>query len=291
MFAPALKDPALLADPTRPLRLTAKAGELLANFAANPGMRPGDALAAVTNAFWDLGISQLPDAISFAAYIAQYSTKRGPSYSIMTGAPAYDANSSPLPHELHNCYKALSCEIVFDAADARYLSFLTTITGAAPGFQTAGYISLRFSAPSRALLSMSNVPSGQAASIEVSAFKGMNDSAKWIDFVLQTAQAFGGRPHWGQQNRLNAVQVKDLYGDKFDRWRAVLGGFSGTSTLFSSAFTTARGLEPQGTRAIKIEGAAAQLGSNIDAALALLLLDDEPARKKPHDGKPLQLGA
>ena len=276
----ALKNPAVLADPTRPIQLTAKAGELVALLASNPNMRPGDALAAVTNAYWQLQISQLPDAISLVGYITQYSTKRGPSYSIMTGAPTYDANGDVLPHELHNCYKANSCEVVFDAADSRYVDFLAIITATAPGFQQAGYISVRFSAPSRALLSMQNFTSTQTVAIEVSAFKGMLDSAAWIDFVLQTAQLLGGRPHWGQQNHLTAAQVKSLYGDLLDRWRAVLGGFSGNSTLFSSAFTIARGLEPQGARAIKIEEAAAQLASNANIAIMSLLLDDEPAPKK-----------
>jgi hypothetical protein len=276
----ALKNPLVLADPTRAAQLATKATELSVLLAANPNMRPGDALAAVANAFWELQISQLPDAISLVGYITKYKTMRGPSYSVMTGGPAYDSNGNILPNELHNCYKANSCEIAFDAADSRYIDFLAVITAAAPGFQQAGYISVRFCAPSRALLSMQNVTSAHAVAIEVSAFKGMLDSARWIEFLLQMAQAFGGRPHWGQQNHLSPDQVKGLYGDRFDRWRAVLGGFSGNSTLFSSAFTISRGLEPQGARAIKIEGTAEQLTSNVDAAITLLLLDDDPARKK-----------
>jgi hypothetical protein len=291
MIPLALKNPAVLGEPWRPFQLSAKAGELLALLAANPNMSPGDALAAVTNAYWELQISQLPDAISLVGYIGQFSTKRGPSYSIMTGAPTYDSDGNILPHELHNCYKGHACEIAFDAADMRYVDFLAAITAAAPGFLQAGYISVRFCAPSRALLSMQNVTSAHAIGIEVSAFKGMLDSARWIEFLLQMAQAFGGRPHWGQLNHPSAAQVKELYGDRFDRWRAVLGGFSGNSTLFSSAFTISRGLEPQGARAIKIEGTAEQLTSNVDAAITLLLLDDDPARKKSRHGNQHSLGA
>jgi len=287
----ALKNPAVLADPTRPIQLTNKAIELGVRLAANPNMRPGDALALVTNAYWELGISQLPDAISLAGYIGQYSTKRGPSYSIMTGAPTYDANGRLLPHELHNCYKANSCEVVFDAADSRYLDFLAIITAAAPQYRQAGYISARFSARSRALLSMHNVASAQAVSIEVSAFKGMLDSAAWIDFVLQTALPLGGRPHWGQQNRLTEPQVRSLYGDKLDRWRAVLAGFSGNSTRFSSVFTIAKGLEPLGSRHIKIEGPAGQVASSVDAAVLTLLLDDDPPRRAAADIGLHQTGA
>jgi hypothetical protein len=276
MTPTAVRNPLVMADPTRPVRLTAKAVELGIRLATSPNMTPGEALALVTNAFWELDIVQLPDAISLVGYIAQFSTKRGPSYSIMTGAPTYDANGQRLPHELHSCYKAQSCEVMFDAADSRYLDFLAIITAAAPQYRQAGYISARFSAASRALLSMHNVASGQAVSIEVSAFKGMLDSAAWIDFVLQIGYSLGGRPHWGQQNRLMEPQVKSLYGDKLDRWRAVLGGFSGNNTLFSSGYTVLKGLEPQGTRDINIEGPAGQISSGVDAAITLLLLDEEP---------------
>jgi hypothetical protein len=278
----ALKNPLVLADPTRPIQVTNKVIQLLALLASKPNMRPGDALAAVTNAFWELEISQLPDAISLIGYITKYTTTRGPSYSIMTGGPTYDADGNMLPNELHNCYKANSCEVVFDAADSRYIDCLERLAAAAPGFRQAGYISVRFSTRSRALLSMLNVASGHAAAIEVSAFKGMLDSAAWIEFVLQTAQALGGRPHWGQQNHPTAPQVQGMYGDRLDRWRAVLGGFSGSSTLFSSAFTVARGLEPQGTYPIKIEGIAGQLGSSADASVTMLLLDDDEPLRKPH---------
>jgi hypothetical protein len=273
----ALKDPLILADPTRPAQLTAKAAELAALAVSNPDMRPGDAFAAVANAYWELGISQLPDALSLVAYLFKYSTISGPSYAVMTGGPMYDLDGNLLPNELFNCYKANSCEIAFDAADSRYIDFLELIAVAAPGFRQAGYISARFSTRSRALLSMQNVMSQHAVSIEVSAFKNMLDSASWIEFVLQTAQALGGRPHWGQQNHPAGAQVAQMYGNNLARWRAVLGGFSGDSTLFSSSFTIARELEPQGARAINVEGAAWQLHSAADAAIAMLLLDPERA--------------
>jgi hypothetical protein len=277
----ALKDPLVLADPTRPVQLAAKAAELVALFASNQNMRPGDALAAVANAYWELGISQLPDALSLAGFLTEFSTTRGPSYAIMTGSPMYDADQNPLPNELFNCYKANSCEICFDSADSRYVDFLALIAAAAPGFKIAGYISVRFSARSTALLSMHNVASPIAVSIEVSTFQGMLDSIKWIEFVLLTAQSLGGRPHWGQQNHPAGQQVEQMYGDRLARWRAVLGGFSGDSTLFSNAFTVAREMEPQGSRAINVEGAAWQLGSGVAGVIAMLLLDPDPAPAHP----------
>src|SRR5207237_1296297 len=134
------------------------------------------------------------------AYLQQFPKQRGPSYAVMTGAPAYNSAGAQLPHELHWCYRSNSCEIVFDAADRRYIDLLTRLAERAPDFLLGGYVSLRYSRRSRALLSMHKVVSDHAASVEVSTFKYLRGSADWIEYVLQQGQALGGRPHWGQQN-------------------------------------------------------------------------------------------
>lgn len=161
---------------------------------------------------------------------------------------------------------------MFDAADVRYLEFLSGMAAKVAGFWQDGYISVRFCARSRALLSMQNVASAHAVSVEVATFQHLRDSAIWIDLVLQEAQALGGRPHWGQQNNTTATEIQGLYGSALNRWRAVLGGLNGTSMLFSNAFSTARGLEPKGSRDLQIEGVASQLASASDVAVAALLL-------------------
>jgi hypothetical protein len=266
---PLFVEPAVLLDPGRLPRLTAKAAQL-----GSPPYprRPGDAFAKAVNAFWEFGFTRLPDALSALGYWTRPNNERGPSYAIMTGGAMYDANGKPRPHELFDCYKSNSCEIVFDAWDPHYLAFVESLAAQAPRFQQAGYISLRFCARSRAFLSMHNVASKHAASIEVATFVGLRDSAIWIDRVLAEAQAMGGRPHWGQQNHTTAGQIAGLYGDALNRWRAVLGALSGGSTLFSNAFTVKRGLEPQGTRDLQIEGVASELASAVDVAATTLLL-------------------
>ena len=269
-----LNNPLLLLDPTRLPRLTQKQFELLARISEH--RRPGEALGLVASAYSEFGITRVPDLLQFIAYENQFPPQRGASYAVMSGGPTYDMNGNRLEHELHWCYRANSCEITFDAADGRYIDFVNVLAANAPGFVQAGYISLRFSRRSRALLSMHNVASPLALSIEVSAIKGFSQSAAWIDFVLGEGQARGGRPHWGQQNRLNAAQVSQMYGAALDRWCAALGGFSGNSTLFSSAFTVARGLEPQGSRATQVEGTAAELASSAINAASLLLDEDQP---------------
>jgi hypothetical protein len=266
-----LGDPSVLLDPTRVPRLTQKQIELLALMAGS--LTPGEAAAAVLNACWDFGITRVPDALSMVIYYSRFAPQRGPSYAVMAGAPTYDAFGARLPHELHWCYRANSCEIVFDAADGRHIDLMERLAERAPDFRQAGYLSLRYSRRSRALLSMHNVASGHAASIEVSTFPYLRDSASWIEYVLSQAQALGGRPHWGQQNRLSAAQTSGLYGLQLDRWRAVLAGLSGSSTLFSNSFTTARGLEPAGSRSIGIVGSAWELSSSAVEAVTTLLLD------------------
>jgi D-arabinono-1,4-lactone oxidase len=269
-----VNNPLLLLDPSRVPRLATKQAELQL-LAAVP-MRPGEALAAVTNADWEFGITKVPDVLALVVYLGQFKTQRGPSYAVMTGPPAFDVNGAPLPHEIHWCYQANSCEVMFDAADPRYIDFVDKLGAMAPGALQAGYISLRYSRRSRALLSMHNVSSDHAVSIEVSTLKGLRGSAAWIEYVLAETRARGGRPHWGQQNHPTAADTQALYGARLDRWRAVLGGLSGRSTLFSSAFTIARGLEPQGRRAIPLEGRAADLRSTTADAVSLLLLDGSP---------------
>ena len=267
---PAFVDnPLVLADPTRLPRLFAKQVELQA-LAAAP-ITPGLALALATNAYWDFDIVRLPDVLALAAFETQFPALRGPSYAVMTGTPTYDIDGNRLPHELHTCYNSNACEIMFDAQDRRYLDLLTMVAASAPRFRQAGYISVRFSRRSRALMSMHNVESAHAVAVEVATPRFLRDSELWIEFVLQQAQALGGRPHWGQQNHPTPAQMQELYGARLDRWRAVLGGLSGSSTLFSSAFTVARGLEPQGTREIQIEGTASALASSPVSAISLLL--------------------
>ena len=284
----ALETPLLLADPSRPVRLNIKQIELLAEL-ARP-LTPGQALARAINAYWEFGISRIPDLLALIVYQQQFGTQRGPSYAVMTGNPADNTST---------CFRVNSCEIMFDAADARLVGFVELLAISAPRFRQAGYISMRFSRRSRALLSMHGVQSDHAVSVEVSTLKELSGSQQWIDFVLSNGIAFGGRPHWGQQHR--PVDFRNLYGEKLDRWRAVLGGLSGASGLFSNGFTLARQLEPQGARPLKIEGLASQLAegekvvSQTTPALVALLLDErapappEPRRRRADPTQPVML--
>ena len=142
-------------------------------------------------------------------------------------------------------FRVDSIEVVFDATYANYMAFLDEILPMAPGFQQAGYIGLRPSLGSNALLSMHNVyGSDRTISIEISSLKNLPGNAAWMAYVHQAAVRYGGRPHWGQYNKLDAVDTAMLYAGSLNPWREALASVSGTSKLFSNAFTRQRGLEP-----------------------------------------------
>jgi hypothetical protein len=143
-------------------------------------------------------------------------------------------------------FRSDSIELVFDAMTADYLDFLDEIMPVAPLFPQAGYISLRPSLRSNALLSMHHVTGKRAISIEIASIKNLLGNAAWMAFVHQAAIRYNGCPHWGQYNKLDAVTVAMLYGDSLNAWREALFSVSNTSTVFSNEFTRQRGLEPLG---------------------------------------------
>jgi hypothetical protein len=144
-------------------------------------------------------------------------------------------------------YKADSIEVMFPATNSAYIDFLNTIMASCRNYHQAGYISMRPSRASRATLSMHNVASRHAISIEVTSIRNpANANDPWMNFVHQAAVDRGGRPHWGQINTLDDNQMTLLYGQARRNWQVALGRVSGNSTVFSNPFTRQRGLEPVG---------------------------------------------
>ena len=162
---------------------------------------------------------------------------RGPHFRVTTG---WREDSD------QNDFRSDSIEVIFDATTSGYLDFLDEILPVAPRFQQAGYVSLRPSLRSSALLSMHNVSGSRAVSIEVASVKDLPGNGGWMSYLHQAAVSHNGRPHWGQYNKLDALNVAMLYGDALSTWREALFSVSGDSTLFSNAFTHQRGLEPKG---------------------------------------------
>jgi hypothetical protein len=59
-----------------------------------------------------------------------------------------------------------------------------------------------------------------------------------------------GRPHWGQFNKMQALDTVMLYGDSLNSWREGLLALqrltNSNDSIFSNNFTRQRGLEPAG---------------------------------------------
>ena len=204
-------------------------------------MTLGEATELILNALWKLpfGGNVVKD-IAYKVIAGNFEQsittgKRGSHHVITSGTPA----------ESHNIeFRADAIEIIFDAATETYIDFLNTILEASPRFRQCGYISLRPSRSSKAVLSMHNIASPQAVSIEITTIKGLPDNIAWMEYIQRAALFCGGRPHWGQYNKLNELQVISLYGKDLMSWREALLRVSQESTTFSNHFTRQRGLEP-----------------------------------------------
>lgn len=258
-----------LAIPFYNVAVGAEITALNTTLVANPTMTAGEMLARVLTGFWQLGLGGSIPAIAGVEFGLQYqdsttSGKRDVSDVIVSGS----RNQS-----LQSCYRADSIEPVFDARQSGYIDFLDEVLNAAPNFKQAGYISLRWSAASTAMLSMHHFASGNAVAIEITSLRNLPDNAAWMTKVEGFATALMGRPHWGQINTLNATSVASLYGSaSVAKWRSTLGAFVGSAGSFSNAYTTQRGLEPPtGATASIVGQRAGDLVAGFLPAIKLLL--------------------
>lgn len=95
-----------------------------------------------------------------------------------------------------------------------------------------------------------------------------------MEKVEEQAITHGGRPHWGQQNRLNVEQVESIYGEHLERWRSALTALIGGGQMFSTAHTVQRGLEPTSSDALPTlfgPKASEFVGAAVVPSLGLLL--------------------
>jgi D-arabinono-1,4-lactone oxidase/Protein of unknown function (DUF3892) len=199
---------------------------------------------AIANLSWGVGANAawiVEQAIGPAFADAMSKGRRGPYHLLTSGTRA----SSQQPPQ------AESIEVIFASSDPHFVTFLRAVLYEAANYKQAGYISIRPCAASRATLSMHNVNATHAYSVEVSTLKGVPDALTWMHFVHYQAMQFGGRPHWGQYNKLDASAVNWLYGKSLRRWHRALWHLTRDSGRFSSDFARARGLDPESVRVVK----------------------------------------
>jgi hypothetical protein len=258
--------------------VSAQMTALTASLAQNPLQPAGEMLARVLSAFWFLSLGWAIPQISGIQFGLQYQDsvgngKRGPSHLIISGFRE---------QSLQTCFRADSIEPIFDAHSTGYVDFLDTLLTTAPGSKQAGYISLRWSATSRATLSMHAFPSAHAVAIEVTSLRGLPDNAPWMAAVESAAVVRGGRPHWGQINNLNATSTVTMFGGRVGAWRTALGSVVGGATTFSNAFTAQRGLEPLAGASATVAGPRAGdlAAGRAVAPIVSLLLQHAPSYQR-----------
>lgn len=222
----------------------------LSGLALDPSVTGGEALTESLNALWRAQITRefeplIADLNSLILFMGMKESieqgKRGPSWQISSGTSERSND---------DCYRAQSAEIVFDTGTGAYIDFVETLLDNAFRHRFGGYVSLRFSSRTDASLSMHNVATPLAVSIEVAAIDGFEGSESWTDFVETTGKAMGGRPHWGQQNTLTLPEVMTLYEmeDLRDWWHQCFLITGRDSATFSNGYTRRRGLEPRQRR-------------------------------------------
>ena len=252
-------------------------------------MTLGDAADVVLNAVWKIPFAGGPVAKLLTHLIldqrfnqARTIGRRGPHHILTSGWPVESDSKE---------FRSDSIELVFDATNEAYVDFLDTILVSSASFRQAGYISVRPSRSSRATLSMHNIGTSHAVSIECATMKGLPDNRSWMEYLQREGLQRNGRPHWGQVNKLDDIQVLTLYGANLIRWREALLRVSQESTLFSNNFTRQRGLEPveipREVTAVKktprgvvthLCGAAGSTWSSVTVADAMRQIDQGVAR-------------
>jgi hypothetical protein len=152
-----------------------------------------------------------------------------------------------------------SIEVFFDATDPMLIAYVEALLAFEIGQEVApvpdafvGYISMRFTGPTRALIGQQRFP--LTCSVEVSGLRDVTGVTKLIDFAIMLAldSNFKGILHWGQRNESMRAHVEERFGDTLadqsgplHEWRNALSRITQNGKLdgFSSAFTRRTGLE------------------------------------------------
>jgi hypothetical protein len=204
------------------------------------GLSVGDLLAGTCNMCNRLGQAKVIRAVNELVIARFRPTKkiRDVGYEVM------DMSWAGL-----DCYRADSIEVLFDAAFGAHITYIqdelfpALDRAAASGASTAGYISLRFTGRSSALLGMQRWET--TCGIEVALLQGINGNLTLHNELQAAAVRHGGTVHWGQHNTLSRSEVALAF-PALGRWRAQLSqlGHFGRLGTFDNKFCRDRNLEP-----------------------------------------------
>src|SRR5262249_7195127 len=114
------------------------------------------------------------------------------------------------------------------------------VFGVAGNNLPAGYISLRVSGKTSALMGMQRF--ALSGHVEISMLDTAHDES-WIQTAQKVAIDMGGVLPWGQSlGKLTAADVKKQYGKQLETWKKVRKTLNGNAMTFVNAFMTRLGL-------------------------------------------------
>lgn len=150
-----------------------------------------------------------------------------------------------------------SIEVFFDATNPMIVPFVDSLLGYEIGQELVGrafvgYISLRFTGKTRALLGEHRW--SRTCVVEVAGLKDVGGVKELIDYAMALAldPTYGGILHWGQRNDSTRTHIQARFGDSptsptgdLRTWRNVLSSLTqnGKRDGFSNAATRQAGLE------------------------------------------------
>lgn len=189
--------------------------------------------------------------IAFEAFSSQQQSQdfEAISYAVMDGHDYFDKSCN---------INVDSIEVFFDATDPMLIAYVDALLAFEIGQEVnagrafVGYISLRFTGPTRALIGQQRF--SRSCAVEVAGLRDVSGVTELIDFAITLAldRNFNGILHWGQRNESTRVHIQERFGDTLEdqsgnlhRWRSALGRITEHGKLdgFSSAFTRRTGLE------------------------------------------------
>jgi hypothetical protein len=168
------------------------------------------------------------------------------SYAVMDGHDYFDISCQ---------VNADSIEVFFDATDDKLIAYVNALLiyeaaqEVTAGKGMIGYISLRFTGPTRALIGQQRFE--RTCAVEVSGLRDAEGSTELIDFATNLAlnNNVKGILHWGQRcgqrNESLIDYVEERFGNDIYMWREALSRITDHGKLdgFSSEFTRRTGLE------------------------------------------------
>lgn len=148
-----------------------------------------------------------------------------------------------------------SIEVFFAATDPMLIAFIDEVLAfevrqEVQGKAFVGYLSLRFTAPTKALIGMERYD--LTCAVEIAGLKDVTGVTELIDFAIMLSREpnFGGILHWGQRNPSNITDIEHRFGGGVNggdlgAWRRALARITDNGRLdgFSSEFTRTTGLE------------------------------------------------